>query len=141
MVRSEDSTSTDKQPPQHRCWIAVIPLVFVLAVGTCTFLFIGDWLVIEDALQPSDAIAVLSGRMPQRALEAARLCKLGYASKVWLTRSVADGVLQSMHIAYIGEDFYNTQVLMHEGVPSNAVRVLEPLFAAQPTKCRFRCSC
>jgi uncharacterized SAM-binding protein YcdF (DUF218 family) len=30
-----------------------------------------------------------------------------------------------MHIAYIGEDFFNSQVLMHEGVPSNAIRVLE----------------
>jgi uncharacterized SAM-binding protein YcdF (DUF218 family) len=31
-----------------------------------------------------------------------------------------------MHIAYIGEDFFNSRVLMQEGVPSNAIRVLEP---------------
>ena len=64
--------------------------------------------------------------MPQRALEAARLYKQGYAPEIWLTRPTNDEVLQSMHIAYIGEDFYSTQVLMHEGVPSNAVRILEP---------------
>jgi hypothetical protein len=32
-----------------------------------------------------------------------------------------------MHIAYIGEDFFNSLVLMHEGVPSNAIHILEPL--------------
>jgi hypothetical protein len=31
-----------------------------------------------------------------------------------------------MHIAFLGEDFFNSRVLMHEGVPSNAVHVLEP---------------
>jgi uncharacterized SAM-binding protein YcdF (DUF218 family) len=31
-----------------------------------------------------------------------------------------------MHIAYIGEDFFNARILMHEGVPSNAILMLEP---------------
>jgi DUF218 domain len=31
-----------------------------------------------------------------------------------------------MHIAYTGEDFFNARVLMHEGVPSNAILVIEP---------------
>jgi hypothetical protein len=34
--------------------------------------------------------------------------------------------LQEMHSASLGDDFFNSRVLMHEGVPSNAVRVLEP---------------
>jgi uncharacterized SAM-binding protein YcdF (DUF218 family) len=61
-----------------------------------------------------------------RAREAARLYNAGYAPQVWLTRAVEPAAsLQEMHIAYIGEDFFNSQVLMREGVPSNAIRVLE----------------
>ncbi|MCU1239618.1 MAG: hypothetical protein JWO71_344 [Candidatus Acidoferrum typicum] len=61
-----------------------------------------------------------------RAKEAARLYNAGYAPQIWLTRAVEPAAsLQEMHISYIGEDFFNSQVLMHEGVPSNAIRVLE----------------
>jgi uncharacterized SAM-binding protein YcdF (DUF218 family) len=99
----------------------------VMAVASIIFLGIGRWLVVEDPLDKAQAIVVLSGRMPMRAKEAARLFNAGYAPQVWLTRAVEPTAsLQQMHIAYIGEDFFNTQVLMHEGVPSNAIRVLEP---------------
>jgi uncharacterized SAM-binding protein YcdF (DUF218 family) len=92
------------------------------------FLGVGRWLVVEDPLDKAQAIVVLSGRMPMRAQEAARLYKASYAPQVWLTRSVEPGAsLQEMHIAYIGEDFFNSLVLMHGGVPSNAIHILEPL--------------
>ena len=62
-----------------------------------------------------------------RAQEAARLYNAGWAPQVWLTRGVEPAAsLQEMHIAYIGEDFFNSRVLMHEGIPSNAILVLEP---------------
>jgi uncharacterized SAM-binding protein YcdF (DUF218 family) len=91
------------------------------------FFGVGRWLVVEDPLEKTQAIVVLSGGMPMRALEAARLYNAGLAPQVWLTRSVepADS-LQKMNIAYIGEDFFDARILMHEGVPSNAVIVLEP---------------
>jgi hypothetical protein len=31
-----------------------------------------------------------------------------------------------MHIAYLSEDFFNTRVLMHEGLPMTAIQLLEP---------------
>jgi hypothetical protein len=31
-----------------------------------------------------------------------------------------------MGVSYIGEDVYNVQLLMHEGVPADAIRLLEP---------------
>jgi uncharacterized SAM-binding protein YcdF (DUF218 family) len=97
--------------------------VFALII----FLGIGRWLVVEDPLEKAQAIVVLSGSMPMRAQEAARLYNAGLAPQVWLTRSVEPAAsLQEMHIAYIGEDFFNARVLMHEGVPSNAILVLEP---------------
>lgn len=105
--------------------IAVIVGIVVLAL--IIFLGVGRWLVVEDPLDKAQAIVVLSGGMPMRAQEAARLYNAGLAPQIWLTRGVEPAAsLQEMHIAYIGEDFFNSGVLMHEGVPSNAIRVLEP---------------
>jgi uncharacterized SAM-binding protein YcdF (DUF218 family) len=99
----------------------------VLVFGIVIFLGIGRWLVAEDPLEKAQAIVVLSGGMPMRAQEAARLYKAGWAPQIWLTRGVEPAAsLQQMHIAYLGEDFFNSRVLMHEGVPSDAIRVLDP---------------
>jgi uncharacterized SAM-binding protein YcdF (DUF218 family) len=99
----------------------------VLVFGLVIFLGIGRWLVAEDPLEKAQAIVVLSGGMPMRAQEAARLYKAGWAPQIWLTRGVEPAAsLQQMHIAYLGEDFFNSRVLMHEGVPSDAIRVLDP---------------
>jgi len=84
-------------------------------------------LILEDPLDKAQAIVVLSGGMPMRAKEAARLYNAAYAPQVWLTRANQPAAsLQEMHIAYIGEEFFNSRVLMHEGVPSIAIHVLEP---------------
>ena len=98
-------------------------IVFALVI----FLGVGRWLVVEDPLAKAQAIVVLSGRIPMGAKEAARLYNAAYAPQVWLTRANEPAAsLQEMHIAYIGEDFFNSRVLTHEGVPLNAIRVLEP---------------
>jgi len=108
--------------------LVLLSLVIVLiAFGTVLLLGVGRWLVVEDPLDKAQAIVVLSGRMPMRAKEAARLYNAAYAPQIWLTRSSEPAAsLQEMHIAFLGEDFYNSRVLMHEGVPSNAILVLEP---------------
>ena len=106
--------------------IIVFSTAALLLIAIIVFFGIGHWLVVEDPLEKADAIVVLSGRLPERATEAARLYKAGYAPQVWLTRPSQPPELQEMHIAYLGEEFYNTQVLMHEGVPLIAVHVLEP---------------
>lgn len=116
------------QARQRRIAMTVLlTIVIALLAFMVVFLGIGRWLVLEDPLEKAQAIVVLSGRMPMRAKEAARLYNAGYASQIWLTRAVEPAAsLQEMHIAFIGEDFFNSRVLMHEGVPSNAIRVLEP---------------
>lgn len=91
------------------------------------FLNIGRWLVLEDPLHKATAIAVMSGRMPERALEAARIYQQGYAPRVWLTHSTEPGAtLERLSVHYVGEDEYDKQVLMHEGVPESAIQVLDP---------------
>jgi uncharacterized SAM-binding protein YcdF (DUF218 family) len=105
---------------------ALVTAVVGLVTAVIIFLGVGRWLIVEDPLDKAHAIVILSGRMPMRAKEAARLYNAGYAPQVWLTRAVEPAAsLQEMHIAYIGEDFFNSRVLMHEGVPSNAIHVLE----------------
>src|ERR1700730_7036351 len=113
---------------RHIAGLILLALVVALIVSAAIiFLRVGRWLILEDPLDKAQAIVVLSGGMPMRAKEAARLYNAAYAPQVWLTRANQPAAsLQEMHIAYIGEDFFNSRVLMHEGVPSNAIRVLEP---------------
>jgi uncharacterized SAM-binding protein YcdF (DUF218 family) len=107
------------------------------AVGGCglilalvIFLGAGRWLVVEDPPVKARAIVVLSGAMPLRALEAAKLYRESYASEIWLTHSTEPGeTLKEMGIPFSGEDYYNARVLVHEGVPPQAIHVLEPPIA------------
>lgn len=98
-----------------------------LILGIVVFFGVGRWLVVEDALVKARAIMVLSGAMPIRAIEAAKLYREGYAPEIWLTHSAEPAAtLGEMGIPYAGEDDYNACVLVHEGVPASAIRVIEP---------------
>src|SRR5262245_55796317 len=46
----------------------------------------GAWLVVEDPLQSAPVAVVLGGKVPFRAMEAARIYKEGAARQVWLTQ-------------------------------------------------------
>jgi len=114
--------------PRHRArrvlWaVGVGALLFALVI----FFGVGRWLVAEDQLGKASAIVVLSGAMPMRAIEAAKLYREGYAPEVWLTHSTEPGeTFQEMGIPFAGEDHYNALVLIHEGVPAKAIHVLKP---------------
>src|SRR5216684_6124134 len=108
-----------------RVLLAAGPGIVVLTM-VC-FLGVGRWLVVEDPLVKASAIVVLSGAMPLRAMEAAKLYREGYAPEIWLTHSAEPAAtLGEMGIPFAGEDFYSARVLIHEGVPAGAIRVLEP---------------
>lgn len=126
-MASENSSETT--PLRHwRTRRIVLGLVGMVLSGAVVFLlYLGRWLVVEDPLEKAQAVVVLSGRMPMRAVEAAKLYRAGYAPKVWLTHSTEPGAsLKAMGVTYTGEDVYNVQVLMHEGVPADAIHLLEP---------------
>ncbi len=98
-----------------------------LVLALLIFFGVGRWLVVEDSLVKARAIVVLSGAMPVRAIEAAKLYREGYAPEIWLTHSTEPAeTLEEMGIPFAGEDHYNTLVLIHEGVPAGAIHVLEP---------------
>jgi uncharacterized SAM-binding protein YcdF (DUF218 family) len=122
-------TNSETSPQRYRrVRRVVLGLAGILLLGGVVLLLgVGRWLVVEDPLKKAQAIVVLSGRMPLRALEAAKLYREGYAPSVWVTHSSEPGAtLEAMQIAYVGEDFYNLRVLMHEGVPADTIRVLKP---------------
>jgi uncharacterized SAM-binding protein YcdF (DUF218 family) len=123
----ENSSGTTTLRHRRKRGIA-LGLAGIVLLGAVVFLVcIGRWLVVEDPLEKAQAIVVLSGRMPLRAMEAAKLYREGYAPRVWLTHSTEPGaMLEAMGISYAGEDSYDLRVLMHEGVPADAIRVLEP---------------
>jgi len=56
-----------------------------LVLAVLIFFGVGRWLVVEDPLAKAKAIVLLSGGMPLRAIEAAKLYREGYAPEVWLT--------------------------------------------------------
>src|SRR5215472_18891428 len=109
---------------RNRLWI--LPGVILFA-SLLIFFNIGRWLVVEDPLEKATAIAVLSGKMPSRALEAARIYREGYASEIWLTHSTEPGAsLEALSVPFTGEESYERLILMRKGVPETAIRVLDP---------------
>jgi DUF218 domain len=112
---------------RHR-WILYLAGLAVVFAGICVWalLHAGEWLVVEDPLTPAYAIVVLSGSMPERAIEAARLYRLNYSSQVWVSQPGSPSAeLARLQIPFVGEDFYNERVLIALGVPADAIRILE----------------
>lgn len=114
-------------PVRKRRWLIVVGVLVVLAAASIWCVrHLGEWLMVEDPLEPAQAIIVLSGDMPVRALGAADIYHDGHSAQVWLTRPPGPGeVFEQLHIDYIGEEFYSQKVLMARGVPADAIRVLE----------------
>jgi uncharacterized SAM-binding protein YcdF (DUF218 family) len=108
--------------------LAVLGALALLAIpsGFTLMLGVGHWLVKEDSLQKANAIAVLSGNFPARALEAASLYRNGYAGEIWLTHPGPQSeALAEMGIHYPGEADFNYQVLRRQGVPAKAIHILD----------------
>lgn len=99
----------------------------LMLAGSYGFSHAGLWLVREDPLEKSQAIVVLSGGLPDRALGAAQLYRGGFAKEVWLTQPLQPGAsMEDLHLPYAGEEQYNRMVLIAQGVPPAKIRLLTP---------------
>jgi uncharacterized SAM-binding protein YcdF (DUF218 family) len=99
----------------------------LLLVGIYGFFHAGLWLVREDPLEKSQAIVVLSGGLPDRALGAAQIYRGGFAKEIWLTQPLQPSVsMEDLHLPYAGEEQYNRMVLIARGVPPAKIRLLTP---------------
>jgi uncharacterized SAM-binding protein YcdF (DUF218 family) len=103
--------------------IALLIVLVLIAAAVC-FRKLGRWLITEDALEPAGAIVILSGGIPYRAAEAAQVYSEKMAPQIWITTPIDPPGLAGMGIAYKGEEAYNQEVLVHEGVPAAAVTIL-----------------
>lgn len=126
----------------RRLLVVVVVLTFLTGTAFWAFRNVGQWLVVDDALQPARAIVVLTGLTPYRAIEAAQIYRQGWAPEVWLFKDNprgADAAFASLGIHHITEEEYDAQVLERLGVPSSAIRVLD-LPATNTKKTNSRCS-
>src|SRR5712692_8248842 len=117
-MATPDNPATVSRPRPRALRILSAAAGSGLVLAAVIFFGVGRWLVVEDPLVKASAIVVLSGVMPLRALEAAKLFREGYAPEIWLTHSTEPGeTMEEMDIPFSGEDHYNALVLLHEGVP------------------------
>ncbi len=110
----------------HRTSPIVILVVLLVACGLAVLAFrgAGRWLIREDALAPADEIAVLSGSMPARAEEAGKVFQEGYAHQIWVSQPESPRqALEGEGIHYLGEEDYNREILLREGVPDADVHI------------------
>jgi four helix bundle protein len=128
MYSMADPISTHKAAHRLRSTLIVLTSLGAFA-GTMAFAAwrVGGWLVVSDPLKPARAIVVLSGSMPFRAMEAAKIYGQGWAPEVWVTRNAhpsGTAALARLGIKVLEEDFYSVEVLEKMGVPSRSIRVL-----------------
>jgi uncharacterized SAM-binding protein YcdF (DUF218 family) len=106
---------------RRAAWVLLL-LLLVLAFFGCRNL--GYWLVREDGLEHADAIVVLSGGLPYRAEAAADIYKAGYAPQVWVSYPTGpQQQLSELGIHFVGEEEYNREILIHQGVPEKNVAI------------------
>lgn len=109
----------------RRSWdIVAVSVLVLFCAGLFVFVNVGRWLVHEDPLEKGQAIVVLSGGVPVRAMEAAKLYNQGFAPRIWLTEP--HNTLQSLGVPYEGEDALNQHLLIRSGVPATSIRILQP---------------
>jgi uncharacterized SAM-binding protein YcdF (DUF218 family) len=99
-------------------------LALLMVVGVVVFRNVGHWLVREDPLGKADVIVVLSGGLPYRAEGAAGVFKSGYAPAVWISRPEGpEEELAALGIHFVGEEEYNREILVQQGVPDSVIRI------------------
>jgi uncharacterized SAM-binding protein YcdF (DUF218 family) len=103
---------------------AALVLLLLLLLGFFAFRDAGRALVREDQARQADVIVVLSGGLPYRAEAAAEYYKQGYAPEVWVSYPAGpQDTLAELGIHYVGEEEYNREVLVHEGVPEAKIAI------------------
>ena len=119
-----DNSSLRYSRRRRRLKISLLAILAVLLViGVVVFRNAGHWLVREDPVGKADVIVVLSGGLPFRAEGAASVFKSGYAPAVWVSKPAGpQEELAALGIHFVGEEEYNREILVQQGVPDTAIR-------------------
>ena len=109
-------------------FLAILALLVV--IGVVVFRDAGHWLVREDPLSKADVVVVLSGGLPFRGEGAASIYKSGYAPAVWVSKPAGpQEELAALGIHFVGEEEYNREILVQEGVPDSAIEIFPDAIA------------
>ena len=127
---TDEDTSVPSGRLQRRAlrWgVGLMAAVMLVALGYAPLLRgIGAVLVVEDPLEPATAIVVMGGHLPFRALEAADLCRAGWAPRLVVVRGAQReeaAALLTLGVAVPTEWELSREVLIRVGVPSSAILV------------------
>lgn len=72
-------------------WSFVV-LGVIIGAAVWGLTHVGYWLVVADPLEHADAVVVLGGGIPFRAVEAATIYRQRWAREIWLTQDVSPEV-------------------------------------------------
>src|SRR5271156_5647892 len=131
MMANTDNSSLRVSGRRRRLGIYfLVILILLVVVGVVVFRNVGRWLVREDALGKADVIVVLSGGLPFRAEGAAGIFKSGFAPAVWVSKPEGpQEELAALGIHFVGEEEYNREILVQEGVPDSAIEIFPDFIA------------
>jgi uncharacterized SAM-binding protein YcdF (DUF218 family) len=107
--------------------IAAAAAGLLIALAVFALMRAGTSLIVSDPQQKADAIVVIGGKLPFRAMEGGALYKRGLAPEVWLTmgnRNAAEIELERLDVQATPEHVYSQQVLERLGVPRRVIRVI-----------------
>ena len=117
-----------KRKGQRRVlWLGATLLVAIVLVGAARVPIlreVASFLIVEDPLRPAAAIVALGGQTPFREMEAARLYRSGFATRVFIVREAPNA--ESDALKQLGIKKPQTwelarAVLIQQGVPPEAI--------------------
>jgi uncharacterized SAM-binding protein YcdF (DUF218 family) len=109
--------------------VFLIAAAVAVALSSWMIAGLGRWLVVADSLEHAQAIVVLGGGLPFRAMEAAELYRQGWAPEVCITHTKPNAeeiALLQLGVVPTKEETYNQQVLEYLGVPRGSIHLLDP---------------
>jgi uncharacterized SAM-binding protein YcdF (DUF218 family) len=123
-----------------RAWLLVVAVAAAVVLGLAALRGAGRFLVVEDPLPSrADAIVVLAGSVPDRAIEGAALYRDGAAPRVVVTRErrgQGEAALRRLGVELPESDALLVLSLTHLGVPRDAIVVLRRRTNSTETEAR-----
>jgi hypothetical protein len=117
-----------KAARSHRLFLWVVALELAVTLIPWGIIKLGQWIVVEDPLQPARAIVALAPQVPYRAMEAAALYHQHWAPEIWVTRvddSEEKLIFRRLRIQLAPDEATTVEILEHLGVPAGSIRILD----------------